>query len=162
MIAASITLPAKLGEKLKAKAEETGYLPEELIVELISEGLDEKVDPEDLVEHYETLGEKYLTEAKELLKEGNLVQASEKFWGASALAVKRAAAKRGLMLEKHGSLWDFVSLLSRESKDKEIVRLFSVANALHRNFYEAQMNKEVVEIVAEDIDKLIEKLRRIS
>ena len=37
-----------------------------------------------------------------------------------------------------------------------------MANGLHRNFYEAQMNKEAIEIVAEDIEKLIEKLKRIS
>jgi len=87
---------------------------------------------------------------------------SEKFWGASALAVKRIGAMRGLKLEQHGSLWDFISRLSREGRDKEIVRLFTVANGLHRNFYEAQMNKEAVEIVAVDVEKLIEKLRVIS
>ena len=114
------------------------------------------------MEHYRALSEKYLAEAKELSKEGDLVQASEKFWGASALAVKRIGAKRGIKLEQHGSLWSFISRLSRENGDKEIVRLFTVANGLHRNFYEAQMNKEAVEIVAGDIEKLIAKLKRIS
>ena len=55
------------------------------------------------------LSEKYLAEAKELLKEGNLVQASEKLWGAAALTVKMVAAKRGLKLEQHGGLWVFVN-----------------------------------------------------
>jgi len=36
------------------------------------------------------------------------------------------------------------------------------ANALHKNFYENEMSKEAVEVSAEDIEKLIEKLRRIS
>lgn len=158
----SLSLPQKLGLKLREKAEEAGYLPEEFGVELIRKSLNEELDPEDLVEHYRALSEKYLAEAKELLKEGDLVQASEKFWGASALAVKRIGAKRGLKLEQHGSLWSFISRLSREKGDKEIVRLFTVANGLHRNFYEAQMNKEAVEIVAGDIEKLIAKLKRIS
>jgi hypothetical protein len=35
------------------------------------------------------------------LKEGDLVQASEKLWGAAALAVKRIAAKRGTKLERY-------------------------------------------------------------
>jgi len=114
MASASIILPRKLGDKLKEKAAETGYLPDELGVELLRKSLNEELDPEDLVEHYRALSEKYLAEAKELLKEEDLAQASEKFWGASALAVKRIAAERGLKLEQHGSLWDFVSKLSKE------------------------------------------------
>lgn len=33
---------------------------------------------------------------------------------------------------------------------------------IHRNFYEAQMNKEVVEIALEDVEKLITKLKEIE
>jgi len=160
MEATSVILPQKLGLKLREKAEEIGYLPEELGVELLRKSLDEELDPEDLVEHYEMLSEKYLADAKELLSKGDVSQASEKFWCASALAVKRIGAMRGLKLEQHGSLWDFISRLSRESRDKEIARLFTVANGLHRNFYEAQMNKEAVEIVTADIEKLIDKLKK--
>jgi hypothetical protein len=109
------------------------------------------------VEHYQSLSEKYLTEAREPLKAGDLVQTSEKFWGASALAVKAIAAKRGLKLEQHGSLWNFVSKLSEQKGDEDIDIYFSVANSLHRNFYEDQMNKEVIEILAQRIEEFIEK-----
>jgi uncharacterized protein (UPF0332 family) len=114
------------------------------------------------VEHYQSLSEKYLTEARELLKAGDLVQTSEKFWGASALAVKAIAAKRGLKLEQHGSLWNFVSKLSEQKGDEDIDIYFSVANSLHRNFYEDQMNKEVIEILAQRIELFIEKLNEIT
>jgi hypothetical protein len=156
-----IILPKRLGEKLKEKAEEKGYLPEELGVELVRNSLNEELDPEDLVEQYKALSEKYFTEAKEFLARGDLVQASEKLWGAAALAVKMAAAKRGLKLEKHGSIWEFVSRLSRESEDRDIVRFFHIANSLHRNFYEAQMNKEALEIATQDVEKFIAKLREV-
>ena len=106
MEATSVILPQKLGLKLREKAEEMGYLPEELGVEL--------------------------------LKKGDLVQASEKFWGATALTIKMSAAKKGLKLEEHGSLWAFVSTLSRMSSDEEIVRFFGEVNVLHRNFYVVQ------------------------
>jgi len=161
MDAASIILPQRLGVKLREKAEESGYLPEEFGVELIRRSLNEELDPEELVEHYRMLSEKYLVEAKELHKKGDLVQASEKFWGASALAVKSVAAKRGLKLEKHGSLWDFVSILAEQSGDDDIDVYFSVANSLHQNFYEDQMNKEVIEILAGKIETLIEKLMTV-
>ncbi|MEA2033407.1 MAG: PaREP1 family protein [Euryarchaeota archaeon] len=162
MAVASISLPQKLGVKLREKAEEAGYLPEEFGVELIRKSLDEELDPEDLVEHYQSLSEKYLREARKLLKEGDLVQASEKFWGASALAVKRIAAKKGLKLEEHGGLWSFVNVLAMQSGDKELTTFFHVANSLHRNFYEDEMKRETVEIAAENIEKLVDKLRGIS
>ncbi len=162
MDVASISLPQKLGVKLKEKAEEAGYLPEEFGVELIRRSLNEELDPEDLVEHYQSLSEKYLTEARELLKAGDLVQASEKFWGAAALTVKMVAAKRGLTLEEHGSLWNFVNTLAMVSGDKDIVTFFGVANALHRNFYENEMVRETVEIAAENIEKFVDKLRGLS
>jgi len=161
-VSTSISLPQKLGVKLREKAEEAGYLPEEFGVELIRKSLDEELDPEDLVEHYQSLSEKYLREARKLLKEGDLIQASEKFWGAAALTIKRVAAKRGLTLEEHGSLWNFINTLAKVSGDKDIVTFFGVANALHRNFYENEMKRETVEIAAENIEKLIEKLSRIS
>jgi len=156
-----IILPKRLGEKLRKKAEATGYLTEELGVELLRKSLNEELDPEDLVEHYQALSEKYFEEAKELLKR-DLVQASEKFWGATALTIKMLAAKRGLKLEEHGSLWAFINILAMENNDRDIIRLFHVANGLHKNFYENEMPREAVEVSAEDIEKLIEKLRRIS
>ena len=67
MATASIILPRKLGDKLREKAMETGYLPEELGVEFVRRCLNEELDPEDLVEQYQTVSEKYLAEAKELL-----------------------------------------------------------------------------------------------
>ena len=45
------------------------------------------------------LSDKYLADGMKLLKAGDLVQASEKLWGAAALTVKVVAAKRGLKLE---------------------------------------------------------------
>ena len=71
-------------------------------------------------------------EAKELLKKRDLVQASEKFWGATALTIKMLAAKRGLKLEEHGSLWAFINILAMENKDRDIIGLFHVANGLHK------------------------------
>lgn len=133
-------------------------MPEELGVEFVLKGLNEELDPEDMVEHYRALSEKYLKEGEELLKEGDLAQSSEKLWRAAASAVKMAAAKRGLRLEKHGSLWDFVDKLASERKDEDLLKFFHSANSLHRNFYEAQMTRRAVEVAGRDVRKLIEKL----
>lgn len=161
MSSIDIILPQKLSKKLVEKAEGTGYLPEELGVEILRKSLDEDLDPDELVEQYGVLSEKYLAEGKELLEKDDPVQASEKLWGAAALAIKMVAAKRGLKLERHGSLWEFVDQISRERKDEAIVRFFAVANGLHRNFYEAQMTKRAVTIALGDIERLIATLQGI-
>jgi len=158
----SIILLKRLGEKLRNKAEAAGYLSEELGVELLRKSLNEELDPEDLIEHYQALSEKYFAEAKEFLKKEDLMQASEKFWGATALTIKMLAAKRGLKLEEHGSLWAFINILAMEREDRDIIGLFHVANGLHKNLYEKEMPKEAVEVSAEDIEKLIDRLKRIS
>ncbi len=152
----------KLSEKLREKAEETDLLPEELVIEAMFKGLGEELDPKRLVEHYQALSDKYLEDAKEFLSKGDLVQASEKLWGAVALAVKSVAANRGLKLEKHGSLWEFIDRLSEESGDEDVVTFFSGANALHRNFYENEMTKRAIEITAKNIEKLIAKLKEVK
>ena len=72
------------------------------------------------------------------------------------------AAKRGLKLEQHGGLWVFINMLAKESGDNDLVGFFGEANALHRNFYENEMEKESVEIILEDIEKLIAKLKEVE
>jgi nickel-dependent lactate racemase len=42
----------------------------------------------------------------------------------------------------------FVNLLAKESGDKDFNKFFGEANALHRNFYEDEMEKESEEILA--------------
>ena len=59
-------------------------------------------------------------------------------------------------------MWAFINILAMESNDRDIIGLFHVANGFHKNFYENEMPREAVEVSAEDIEKLIEKLRRIS
>jgi len=49
-----------------------------------------------------------------------------------------------------------ISTLSRTSGDEELVRFFG--EALHRNFYENEMDKDAVEIIARDVEKLIENI----
>ena len=69
---------------------------------------------------------------------------------------------RGLKLEQHGAIWSFVSRLSRESRDNELILLFHAANGLHKNFYENELDQKAVKITAENVEKLIGQLRRIS
>ncbi|MBS7638460.1 PaREP1 family protein [Candidatus Bathyarchaeota archaeon] len=114
-----------------------------------------------MAERYMNLNCKYLKEAREFLTKGDSVQASEKLWGVAAEIVKAIASKRGIELRSHRDLWVFVDRLAEELKDPDIVRLFSIANALHQNFYEDWMPLSVVEKNAEAVIQLNEKLEKL-
>lgn len=88
------------------------------------------------------------------------MQASEKFWGATTQIIKAVAAKRGVVLDTHAKLWDFIAKLRVELGDPEIGRLWASANPLHKSFYEAYVSPELVEDYAQDVRRLIEKLKK--
>lgn len=64
-------------------------------------------------------------------------------------------------MRSHKDLWEFVDKLADELYDPDVVRLFSIANALHQNFYEAWMPLSAVKRDAEAIEQLNEKLEKL-
>jgi len=110
---------------------------------------------------YLELNDKYLREAEALLEKGDYVQASEKFWGATAEIVKAVAAERDVEIRSHGELHGFVTSLGRELHDPGLLRLFASASALHQNFYENWLPPEMVENYGEAVRQLVEKLNKL-
>jgi hypothetical protein len=112
--------------------------------------------------HYLNLNRKYLEEAEGFLAKGDSVQASEKLWGASAEIAKAAAACRGRELKTHADLWSFVTELSSELGDPDILKLFATANYLHQNFYENVMTFEAVEASAKAVKQFIKRIEGLA
>jgi hypothetical protein len=113
-------------------------------------------------ERYMALNGKYLQDAERLLEEGDWTQASEKFWGAVAEVVKVVAAGRGWRHFSHRELREAVERLFRETGDGDFVRLFAEAESLHANFYENWMAGDTVKLYADDMRRLIDKLRPLA
>jgi len=111
---------------------------------------------------YAALNGKYLKDAEQLLAANDTVQASEKFWGAVATAVKAVAAERRWRHSNHRNLREAISRLYRETGDDEFLTLFSVAESLHANFYEDFMQPEDVRYYAGQAKRLVEKLRAVA
>lgn len=151
----TLTLPKKIEIKLRKESEKSGISIEEMALEALCKGLNEKMDPLDRAELYEKLSEKYIKEADELLAKGDYIQASEKLWGAAALMVKAVAASQGILISSHGELFSFVRKLGEEKKNPELRRLFSVASTLHQNFYEGWLQEDVIKEYSEDVKQLI-------
>ena len=115
-----------------------------------------------MAERYATLNGKYLEEADRLLEARDYPQASEKYWGAVAQMVKAVATGRRWRHSSHRDLRAAISRLYSETGDQEFLRLFSVAESLHANFYEDFMAGEDVRAYAQDVHRMVEKLRALA
>ncbi|KUO82369.1 MAG: hypothetical protein AT718_04660 [Vulcanisaeta sp. JCHS_4] len=161
LVSLELFLPRRIVERLREEAEKAGTSEEELLVEVLSERFGERLDPDTEIEMHLRLSEKELMEAEEFLRKGDLVQASEKAWGAAAQIVKAVAAREGKELRSHAELWRFVDEVARRLNDVELRRLWRTANALHQNFYENWMPPDDVKYAIEDVKEFIEKLRKL-
>ena len=111
-------------------------------------------------EHTLTSREFFL-KAEEALAQGDLLQASEKGWGAAAHMVEAVAEGRAWEHSGHRELYQVVNRLAREIEDSEIRIHFDSASALHSNFYEGWMPKEMIESSLEQVRRFLEKLESL-
>ena len=107
---------------------------------------------------YQQQSRHLLTQALRELDQGDLVQASEKGWGAAAQMVKAVAEQRGWRHRAHELLFDAVDTLADEARDEDIARLFDVASALHVNFYENWSSARRVRRGLRDVGLLLDKI----
>ncbi len=111
--------------------------------------------------HSETATE-FLVRARAYLADDDLLQASEKGWGAAAQAVKAAAESRGWNHSGHRQLHRVVAQLVEETGDQELRRRFNTANTLHINFYDGFLDATTISANLEDVERLVEQLRPLT
>ncbi len=114
-----------------------------------------------LSQEHTLISREFFTKAEEALAQGDLLQASEKLWGAAAHMVKAVAEGRGWEHSGHRELFQVVNRLANESGDADLRHLFHTANSLHSNFYENWMPREMIEADAQQIGEFLEKLESL-
>ena len=110
--------------------------------------------------HADTANE-FLSKARVYLSDDDLLQASEKGWGAAARMVKAVAETRGWRHSSHGDLYRAVDLLADEATDQQLRTLFQSANALHQNFYEGWMTEEAVSDGLDNVEEFANRLKAV-
>ena len=113
------------------------------------------------VKYYNTTGRVFLDKAYSYFAENDLLQASEKGWGAAAQMVKSVAEARGWSHTGHHELWRVVNRLVAETGDREIRTAFTAAGALHTNFYEGWLPREHVDDCLGQVGELVSKLENL-
>ncbi len=107
---------------------------------------------------YQQASEHFLAQAKQEFSNGDLAQASEKGWGATAQILRAIAEQRGWDHHRHRHFHRAASRIRAETGDGEIRRLFDSASALHENFYENDMPTDEVDERLDDVAALMDKL----
>lgn len=152
-------LPGDVWRRISTIAKNLGQPMDVVLGDLILKAI--SGDPSELVEYRLKFSEEMLGEGEKFLREGDVAQASEKFWNAVVQALKAVAATEEVELKSHRDLWEYVNKLVREHGDREIARLFANVEHLHRNFYERHLPRELVVEYIEDSKRLVEKLKQI-
>ena len=107
---------------------------------------------------YQVASRQLLRQGREELAKGDTRQAAEKGWGAAAQIVKAIAERRGWIHGGHTHLFATVKHLREETGDKDITRLFHVANSLHNNFYENNQEADIVREALDDVERFVDKV----
>ena len=91
----------------------------------------------DTAESHIVISGRMLEHADRFVREGDLIQASEKGWGAAAHYLKAVAKQRGWRNGTHGDFFVIKDRLTREVDDPDrFTELFRTVRGLHTNFYE--------------------------
>ncbi len=104
----------------------------------------------------------YLLEESQIqLDRGDLIQASEKCWGAVAHAVKSVAQTRGWNHHRHDLLRAVVEQIAEEHDRFDLPAAFGSASDLHQNFYEHELTAVSVQSGIYNARMLISELSAI-
>ena len=153
-------VPKRLEEALKEEAKNRGIDEEVLLIDKLARDL----DPKTRAELYEEKALELLEEARGYLERKDLVQASEKAWGACASAVKAFAEKEGMEHYRHRQLEEVASKIITEAHDEELLTGWFVCLRLNANFYEGFMTEEevctAIKMVSSFVKRVIDLLEK--
>ena len=108
-----------------------------------------------------TITLRLLEHADEQLRQGDLVQASEKGWGAAAHYLKAVAKQRGWTNSSHRDFFTIKNRLAGETGNpNRVSELFGVIRGLHQNFYEPLYSQDDVRVAINSAREFVEMLER--
>ena len=96
-------------------------------------------------EHVQT-AQDFLVKSDNYFAEGDVLQGSEKLWGAAAHAVMAMAQERGWDYGSHYHLVQTVERVAEERNEEILVPQFGVAQKFHANFYHNFMEDFQLEV----------------
>ena len=110
------------------------------------------------VEFHQETSRRFIIQADDELRKGDIMQACEKAWGAAAHSVKSIAERRGWEHDTHAALFRAALNISRAAGDPEMRTLFDSASSLYQNSREGWLSEEYIADDIENVKRLLAKL----
>ena len=95
-------------------------------------------------ERYEEISRHLLEQAQEELDRGDILQASDKVWGATAHAVKAVCQRMGWNHHAHNHLSAAANYAASGLNRPDLMEAFGFLEAMHANYYEHQKEADQV------------------
>ena len=95
-------------------------------------------------ERYEEISRHLLQQAQEELDNGDILQASDKVWGATAHAIKAVCQRMGWNHHAHNHLRAAANYVFAEFGRYDLTLVFGYLEALHANYYEHQWEADEI------------------
>ena len=112
-------------------------------------------------EHVET-AQKFLNDADREYDAGDILQASEKLWGAASHVVIAEMKRRGMEAKTHRSMVQAVERIAAEQDEPEIAAGFTVARYFHSNFYNGTMEDYEFELDRPKVHRFVSRMLELS
>lgn len=115
----------------------------------------------EFAKEFKATGDWLLEEAEAEFEKGDLVQASEKSWGAVAQYLKAIATERDWGQDTHAHLVQVADRLWEETGNDEMRKLFGSAESLHANYYQTSRSESWVRHAMDDVRRYVGMLATI-
>ena len=112
-------------------------------------------------DRYAAISQRLLRQAQEELDSGDVIQASEKVWGAAAHAVKSLAEKWGWHHQGHYRLNATVEFVSYERGRGDLIDLYQHPALMHFNYYEHELNEDRVQTAINATRTFVTEMEKI-
>ena len=112
-------------------------------------------------EHIET-AQKFLEDADREFDAGDILQASEKLWGAASHVVIAEMKRRGMRANSHRAMVQAVDLFAEEQNDRSLRDMFVAARFFHQNFYNGIMEDYEFVLDRPTVHRFVERMMEIS
>lgn len=112
-------------------------------------------------EHIET-ARHFLAEADREYESGDMLQASEKLWGAASHVVIAEMHRRGMKSSGHRAMILAVQEFAVDGEDPGLSDMFAGARAMHANFYHGFMEDYEFEIDREKVHRFVNRMLALS
>ena len=110
------------------------------------------------VQKHTQIARQFLDAADEFFEQGDIIQVSEKLWGATAHALKAVCIRRRWRHGKYAHLRDAMNRLTEETGNGSLIDGFNIAYSHHLNFYSDSMEDEDVGTARARIRRLVDDI----